>query len=202
MAINRGFFFNHARKILFAGSFKQAQVDGLTALLDYWETNSPNSDDRHLAYVLGTAHHEVGRTMQPINEWGGNKYFFEMYDKAGNRPKKAKELGNTEDGDGVRYHGRGFVQVTGRGNYRRIGAAVGVDLEGSPELALDLDVATRVIFVGMTQGLFTGRKLADYDWDLRSGWESARSIVNGKDKKALIADYAEAYYSAISYTTG
>lgn len=49
-------------------------------------------------------------------------------------PRKARELGNTEPGDGFRYRGDGVLQTTGRGNHRRMGAACGVDFEGSPEL--------------------------------------------------------------------
>ena len=50
-------------------------------------------------------------------------------------PRKARELGNTQPGDGFRYRGNGVLQTTGRGNHRRMGLACGVDLEGNPELA-------------------------------------------------------------------
>ena len=54
------------------------------------------------------------------------------------------DLGNTEPGDGVRYKGRGPLQLTGRANYRAAGKALGVPLEQQPELAARLDVGMRV----------------------------------------------------------
>ena len=47
----------------------------------------------------------------------------------------ARDLGNTQKGDGARYKGRGPIQVTGRANYARYGKELGVDLVGQPELA-------------------------------------------------------------------
>jgi len=51
---------------------------------------------------------------------------------------------NTHPGDGVRYHGRGFIQLTGRENYRKVGNAIGLPLEEKPELAERPDVAAKV----------------------------------------------------------
>ena len=62
------------------------------------------------AYVLATTNLETGYTMRPINEFGGNAYFKKMYDIKGDRPSKARELGNLSPGDGIKYHGRGYVQ--------------------------------------------------------------------------------------------
>jgi putative chitinase len=44
------------------------------------------------------------------------------------------DLGNTEPGDGKRYKGRGPIQLTGRGNYRRDGRTIGIDIEAHPEI--------------------------------------------------------------------
>lgn len=202
--INRKFFFDTVRLTLFDGSLRKTQVQGLAVLLDYWEQNHAAKDDRWLAYVLGTAHHEVDRRMQPIKEYGSDSYFFRMYDIEGDRPHVAKRLGNLAKGDGVRFHGRGFVQITGRYNYADWENRLGTDLTSSRPKAdevLNLSRATKILFEGMILGTFTGKKLSDYFVNAKQDWEGARQIVNPEDKKHLIASYAKGYYAAISYTT-
>lgn len=201
MGINRDFFFSQVRLTLFNGGLTQKQTSGLTTFLDWWEANLKDSDDRWLAYVLATAHHEVDMKMQPIKEYGNARYFFNMYDKEGQRPATARALGNTQRGDGVRFHGRGFVQLTGRRNYQDWSDRLGVDLVGNPDLALQTPIAVRIIFEGMRLGTFTTRKLADYFSPSRADWVNARRIINGVDKAQTIKGHALKYYAAISYTT-
>lgn len=55
-----------------------------------------------------------------------------------------KDLGNTQTGDGKRYKGRGYIQLTGRSNYDKAGKALGLDLVGNPSLAEDPKVAADV----------------------------------------------------------
>lgn len=57
---------------------------------------------------------------------------------------KGKGLGNTQLGDGGKYIGRGYIQLTGRGNYAKYGAMVGKDLLGNPALLSDPATAAEV----------------------------------------------------------
>ncbi len=151
--IDRARFFAAARVSLSAGTLNQGQVNGIEAILDEWE-HRQLTDLRHLAYMLATPYHEVDRTMQPIKEYGGERYFFRMYDITGDRPGVAKHLGNLQPGDGVRFPGRGLVQLTGRKNYARMSELVtrprwSIDLEEDPDKALQLASAVAVMFEGM-----------------------------------------------------
>jgi len=56
----------------------------------------------------------------------------------------ATRLGNTERGDGLRFKGRGPIQLTGRANYDRFGRVLGIDLGGAPERAAEPEVAFRI----------------------------------------------------------
>ncbi|MBC7968573.1 MAG: glycoside hydrolase family 19 protein [Verrucomicrobia bacterium] len=53
------------------------------------------------------------------------------------------DLGNTQAGDGVRYKGRGLIQVTGRTNYGACGRALGIDLINNPTQLAEPDLASR-----------------------------------------------------------
>lgn len=154
----------------------------------------------HVAYALATAWHETAATMQPILEHGGPVYFKRMYDPEGKRPQVAKALGNTIPGDGVRFAGRGYVQLTGRTNYDRAAKATGYPLVGNPDLAMRSDIAAEILRAGMAEGWFTGRKLAGMLPDAiasRAQLREARRIINGIDKADLIAGYALDFQSAL-----
>lgn len=186
--IDRTTFFTYARRSPFGGRLTQAQVDGLEAILKAWEA-SGHRDTRWLAYMLATTFHETAATMQPIREYGGASYF--------RRYEGRKDLGNVNPGDGVKFHGRGYVQLTGRTNYRRAGREVGQDLIGNPDLAMRPDIAAKIMFAGMTEGWFTGKNLTQYFSGTIDDPVNARRIINGTDKARLIATYHKAFLDAL-----
>jgi putative chitinase len=79
---------------------------------------------------------------QLAHESGELRYMEEI--ASGAAYEGRSDLGNTHPGDGVRYKGRGPIQLTGRSNYRAAGNALGIDLEGNPARAKDPDVAFRI----------------------------------------------------------
>ncbi|MBB4637824.1 phage baseplate assembly protein V [Longimicrobium terrae] len=137
------------------------------------------------AYLLATAQHEsgFGRTMTEL------------------RPHKnyegREDLGNIHKGDGLKYEGRGFVQITGRTNYTDWGRRLGLDLVGHPELATVPETAAKIAVQGMKKGTFTGAKISRYINDQKTDFVNARRVINGTDKADLIAGYAEKYKTAL-----
>ena len=189
--MNRKSFFDAVRSDPFKGTLGAKQVAGMTAILDEYD-HSP-IDLRWLAYMLATTFHETARTMQPIREYGKASYF--------TRYDGRKDLGNTVAGDGARFKGRGFVQLTGRRNYAFASKKIGVDLVANPDLALQPNHAAAIMFDGMIEGWFTGKKLSDYFHATRTDWRGARRIINGTDRAALIAGYAESFFQALRDAT-
>jgi predicted chitinase len=62
------------------------------------------------------------------------------------------KLGNDEPGDGYKYLGRGLNGLTGKGNYRKYGQKIGVDLVGNPDLLNNPKIATKVALTFLTKG--------------------------------------------------
>ena len=177
------------------GPLTQDLVDAIELLLSQIEKDqrfsSTETDRRQLAYCLATFKWETAHTMSPIDEHGGPKYFNKRY---GPQTKVGKILGNTKAGDGALFHGRGYVQVTGRRNYGKAKALTGVDLLSQPDQAKNPDLAYQIAIQGMKDGWFTGKKLSQF---IRDGkppdYENARTIINGHDKAQNIADIARRF---------
>ena len=75
------------------------------------------------------------------HESGQMRYVEEL--ASGKAYEGRKDLGNTEPGDGVRFKGRGLIQITGRTNYAQLSKAFGVDFIAHPELLSQPEWAVR-----------------------------------------------------------
>jgi putative chitinase len=190
-------FFDAMRTGLLGPTLSGSEVDGCNAILKAMD-GSPLS---HAAYALATAYHETASTMQPIREYGGPTYFTRMYDVTGARPQMAVAHGNTCAGDGPKYCGRGYVQLTWKNNYAKAAKECGVDLVQYPDHAMRPDVAAKILRHGMDEGWFTGKRFLSYlpakgEAD-RAQFTAARRIINGTDKAAQIADHALKFQAAL-----
>ena len=150
------------------------------------ESRAQDLTPEQTAYVLASATHESGMGAYMEEFASGAAY------------EGRGDLGNTEPGDGVRFKGRGYVQITGRANYAEWSERLGVDLVGNPELAEDPDIAVKILVGGMKDGTFTGVGVGDFIDEGGADYVGARAVVNGSDRAALIAGYAEGYAAALA----
>ena len=138
-----------------------------------------------LAYILATTVHESGAGKHMEEFASGSAY------------NGRRDLGNTQPGDGPRYKGRGYVQITGRNNYRDWGRRLGIDLIGNPNAAKDPATAAKILVGGMRMGTFTGKKLDDYINGSKTDFTGARRIVNGTNKASTFANTAQRILQAM-----
>jgi hypothetical protein len=177
-----GKFFDAIRPLF--GSLDQSQVDGCQALLQaFGVARWPIA---WAAYGLATAFHETNKTMQPVREayWLSEEW----------RRNNLKYYP---------HYGRGYVQLTWAKNYARADDELdlGGKLISNEDLALQPDIAARIMVHGMEGGWFTGKSLKDYlPLAEQAGFDAytqARRIINGLDKAQQIAKEAQQFEAAL-----
>jgi putative chitinase len=209
--MKRNLFYDSVRSNLFNGKLSKEQVVGMEAILDFWESPpvaptgefKDNWDIRSigwLAYMLATTYHETAFTMQPISEFGSDERFTRLYE---NRD----DLGNDRPGDGAKFHGRGYVQLTGRRNYEIMTPIVGNFYPSCPDFTEDPEAvkipkfAAVILFYGMFLGSFTNLALKNFIGDPDKGqtvnFFDARKIINGLESADVIQPYAKTFSQAL-----
>lgn len=165
------------------GHIDPVKQHNIERLLSAIEADAAVTDVRWAAYMLATVKHECADRWQPVEEYG----------RGAGRPYGEPVTVVSADGQSHvnTYYGRGYVQITWKDNYARLGNAIGVNdqLVMFPEKALDPSIAYQIMSEGMRRGLFTGRKLGDYINDHRCDYRLARQIINGLDQADRIAAY-------------
>lgn len=121
------------------------------------------TDPKSIATITGQVAHET--KFKTMTERGNGKdadgidHYFDKYEP---NTSVGRGLGNTQVGDGEKYKGRGFVQITGRANYAAVGKKIGVDLINNPTLlATNEDIATKasIAYLNMTVDPSTKKNL-------------------------------------------
>lgn len=217
--MNRSVFFAALRRrgsVVFGISLSVLQMAGVDAIVD--EARRRGVSLCQLAAILATVYHETGSSMLPVEEnlnysakrltqvWPARFPTLASAEPYAGRPQKLANrvyggrLGNVEADDGWRYRGRGLAQITGKANYAKFGIAA------APEQASEMATAVRILFDGMTEGLFTGKRLSDFDTDeslsgAATGYRYAasRAIINGdiRQNGPKIEAYGRAFEAAL-----
>lgn len=168
----------------FVGGLGQAHVDGLKALLG--ACGAAGWGVPWTAYGLATAYWETNKTMQPVREayWKDERW----------RKRNLRYFP---------HYGRGYVQLTWARNYELADRELGLGgkLVSDLDLALDPEIAARILVRGMAEGWFTSRKLGHTlptaGPATLEQFKASRPIINGRDKDDEIAAIAMQFQAAL-----
>ena len=175
----------------------------LKALEDTFAKYDINTPQRQASFIGQCAHESNNfKTLEEnlnysaeglMRTWGSRFPTLEIAQQYARNPEKIAnkvyggraELGNTEEGDGWKYHGRGLIQLTGRANYTVCGQALGRPFAETPEMVLDPENAC------LSAGWFWNKKnlnaLAD-SGDVETMTKRINGGLNGlEDRKQKIA---------------
>ncbi|MCP4933340.1 MAG: hypothetical protein GY927_03840 [bacterium] len=205
-------FFDKVKKIIHRSGMTSIEFQTYKQIINYWNDHPDMEDRRWLAYVMATAYHET--RLRPVREGfktsdkAARKHVRWMYNKR--IISQPYHLADRETGQV--YYGRGYVQLTWAQNYKKMGKAIGMgdQLYRNPDLVLNPDIASQVLFVGMLQGHFRyskkrrprgKQKLKLFFNKTSSNWYGARNIINGDLRKNgnRIAGYGKKYNQAIRF---
>lgn len=203
---------------VFGTSLSSSQVQGIEEILA--ECQAQGASLYQTAYILGTGYGESGRKMQPAYEnlrysarripqvFGASRRQGVPVSRLAGNPRLlantvyggpwgARNLGNTQDGDGWRFRGTGIGQITGRRNFAKWGKNMGLPLTENPELLMDLNTSVRALVQPMLEGWATGHRLDKYVSGNRKDYRAARRVWNGDFAAGDYAGYARAFEAAL-----
>lgn len=130
-------------------------------------------DSEELKQFMAQSNHET-MNFHTLEELGSDRYISRKYDIKHN-PTKARVLGNIHPGDGVRYKGRGYLQLTGRYNYSRASQ----DLFGDDRLVRNPDLVSRPDIAAQTSIWFWKNKVANKVGDFSNTRAATKPINPG-----------------------
>jgi len=171
--------FAHLRSAF--GGLSQSAVDNINYVVSAAKRHGIN-DVRQIAYMFATVRGECGANMTPVREayWTSESW----------RQNNLRYYP---------YYGRGYVQLTWEGNYRRAGQQLGYGEQfvRNPDMVLDSKISADIISLGMRDAWFTGVSLNTYINGGKCDYYNARRIVNGLDKAEQFASWARTFEAAL-----
>ena len=149
------------------------------------------TDTTQFASIMAQCAHESGN-FKYLTELGQDSYFAKYEGR--------KDLGNTQPGDGLKYKGRGFIQITGRDLYTKAGAYVGQDLVNNPEIAAQPQIAAKLVLYFLFE--YKKGRTVGVNWD---DLTAVTRIVNGgtngiEDRRQKYAAYKKKYTDGVILT--
>lgn len=175
----------------------------------YYEDPAKKPNLYEIAYMLATARHESyhflsGEFFSKKPEVGQFSYFNKYDPILGETPERrarATANGNTVEGDGFKYRGRGCVHLTWKNNYQKAKDHLNVDFVSDPDKAAEFNYSVPIMIWGMSEGIFTGVRLSDHINSTGIDYVAARKIINGADENILIASYASKFEEILRSTS-
>lgn len=163
------------------------------AILESALTGYGITDKTEFASIMSQCAHESGN-FKFVKELGADSYFTKYEGRA--------DLGNTQPGDGLKYKGRGFIQITGRDIYTQASAYLGIDLVNQPQLAEDPLTAAKLVLFFFFQ--FKKSRTAGINWaDVTAVTRLVNGGTNGlADRVAKFTAYQQKYAAGIVTIAG
>lgn len=198
--INRENFYNGFRQKF--GKLVQPKVNAINFLLEKFDESELFDSKGKIAYAFATILRETADTFEPVKEgyWITKNRVQKLYNYYYNHNRHALNTIFPNGLAGKNYLGRGRIQTTHNYNYKNIGDKLGIDLLNNPDLALDNETDWKILELGFSAGIWTGKKLSNYINDDIVDYYNARKIVNGLDHAREIANDAEKFYNIIEFS--
>ncbi len=150
-------------------------------------------DPIQIAAIMAQCAHESGN-WKYLRELGNDAYFAKYEGRA--------SLGNTQPGDGLKFKGRGFIQITGRDIYTRAGTYLGIDLVKNPELAEEPNNAAKLVRYFFFEYKKNATRTLNWD-DLIAVTRIVNGGLNGiNDRRVKYEQYKAKYQQAGAVTSG
>ncbi|OCG29002.1 hypothetical protein A9G11_00010 [Gilliamella sp. wkB108] len=135
----------------------------------------------------------------------GSLSYFNRYDPVLASTEKlrndAKRYGNTKQGDGYTYRGRGLAHLTFKGNYKKASDYFGIDFVKDPDKAAELDNAVPILIWGTMTGGFSEQKITKYIYKNHIDYKAARKVINGSNYADKLAEFAKRFEAILRQTS-